>query len=277
MKYLNSHRYGSHDQIRFFLAEDMNRQSSLFQSHFEQISDYRLPGQGIWWKQSPNGIEFMDSSSESHFRSEGPKLMHFRSTSITSLQTYLSAQWEKCLSQRSRIPLSTVRTYTNTGDLVSLEMLDSDEGESDHDEEVIGTRLGHATLVSNPSPSDNYYQVPNENTNSNESTLYALLNDKDQMEPRENVHTSSTMPSLNSNANTPDIPGSKYPTISHPHQSAQTARRELVRPPPCMEDTSRKIIRTTLGKVLMDILPDKKLVAKYDAYRSKVKKKDEVK
>lgn len=42
----------------------------------------------------------------------------------------------KSLLQRSIIPLSVVRMYTENGDLLSLDPLQSDEGESDNDEEL---------------------------------------------------------------------------------------------------------------------------------------------
>ena len=35
-----------------------------YQSHLERIGDYLLCGPGVWWRQSPDGIEFMDGDNE---------------------------------------------------------------------------------------------------------------------------------------------------------------------------------------------------------------------
>ena len=45
------------------------------QAHLERVSDFPLPGQGVWWKGKPGGgIEFLDSSLEASSHLDEPQL-----------------------------------------------------------------------------------------------------------------------------------------------------------------------------------------------------------
>ena len=56
----------------FFPTEDIESNCLLFQSHLERISDYLSKGPGVWWKQTPSGIEFFDGPAEAANNSKGP-------------------------------------------------------------------------------------------------------------------------------------------------------------------------------------------------------------
>ena len=86
--------------------------SEHYQAHLERISDYVLPGPGIWWKKVPEGIMFLDGSSEEDYKCNGPTLQHFRSTSIDDINIYLQNQWETCCA-RSRHRNSKYADYYN--------------------------------------------------------------------------------------------------------------------------------------------------------------------
>lgn len=90
-----------------FLAN--KKHSRWYQAHLERISDYILPGEGVWWKSdAEGGVEFFDSDKEPDFREEGPKLHHFRSSSLKQEESYLSSCWENCL--QSKISILDLRT-----------------------------------------------------------------------------------------------------------------------------------------------------------------------
>lgn len=48
----------------FFSNEFLRTKSQLFQNHLVRISDYLLPGEGVYWKQTEDGIVFLDSPEE---------------------------------------------------------------------------------------------------------------------------------------------------------------------------------------------------------------------
>ena len=58
-------------------------------AHLKLIADFVKPGQGVWWKEMEDHIEFFDGPQAACFRQEGPNLHHFRSISITIEQEQL--------------------------------------------------------------------------------------------------------------------------------------------------------------------------------------------
>ena len=59
---------------------------SVREAHLKRISDYILPGQGIWWKKNGNFIEFLDCDEEVDNHPEGPSMMTFQSCEITEVR-----------------------------------------------------------------------------------------------------------------------------------------------------------------------------------------------
>ena len=57
-----------------------NLTSSL--SHMQRVADYIELGQGFWYTANQEFIEFHDGFKEPNFRAEGPRLTHFRYSSI---------------------------------------------------------------------------------------------------------------------------------------------------------------------------------------------------
>ncbi len=113
------------------------------QAHLERISDFLLPGPGIWWKSVPGGIEFLDGNCEVGSRSNGPPLHLFRTSSITKQVEYLRMCWQQCLEQGVEIPLRYIRQYDGCGDLANVSESDQDlstshqpENESPESEEM---------------------------------------------------------------------------------------------------------------------------------------------
>lgn len=88
-----------------------------YQAHLEQISDYLIHGPGVWWKETPEGIMFLDGSNESDYQDAGPTLQHFRSTSLSQIDLYLQQQWEVCCNSGVMLPATYLRFYGQDGTL----------------------------------------------------------------------------------------------------------------------------------------------------------------
>ena len=99
----------------------LENSSEHYQAHLERVSDYLVPGPGVWWKRVPNGIMFLDGSSEDDFKDLGPVLHHFGSTSMTEICLYVQQQWEVCCTSRVELPAIHLRYYGQDGSLERIE------------------------------------------------------------------------------------------------------------------------------------------------------------
>ena len=88
---------------------DLDKYAGAWTAHLKLIADYLKSGEGVWWRETEDCIEFFDGSDEPSFRSEGPQLHHFRSTSITKEQESLDACWRECLENKIKIPATKFR------------------------------------------------------------------------------------------------------------------------------------------------------------------------
>ena len=91
------------------LKSDLDKYVGDWVAHLQLISDFLKLGEGVWWKEVDDSIEFFDGPDEPSFRDEGPKLHHFRSTSIPNEQELLDACWNKCLVEEVKIPATKLR------------------------------------------------------------------------------------------------------------------------------------------------------------------------
>ena len=89
----------------------ITRHAPQYQAHLERISDYLLPGEGTWWKQNKVGVEFLDGEVENNVSEKGPKLMHFRTTSMRDIEIYLQQKWEDCILSRVKLPANDIQHY----------------------------------------------------------------------------------------------------------------------------------------------------------------------
>jgi len=82
------------------LKSDLDKYAGDWVTHLQLISDFLKPGEGVWWKEVDDSIEFLD----------GPdKLHHFRSTSIPSEQELLDACSNECLVEKVKLPATKLR------------------------------------------------------------------------------------------------------------------------------------------------------------------------
>lgn len=82
----------------------------VWQAHLEIISDFLLPGAKVWWHwREDGGVEFHDGPDEATHHPEGPSICHFRSSSITAIQTNLATAWIECCQNPQGLPLYKFR------------------------------------------------------------------------------------------------------------------------------------------------------------------------
>lgn len=90
----------------------------LWQAHLERIADFLIPGEGIWWRQHPTGMEFLDGPQEACSKVEGPLLHSFRTSNLKDEETYLTKCWKTCIDKQVPLPLLIPRVYNEKGQLV---------------------------------------------------------------------------------------------------------------------------------------------------------------
>lgn len=96
--------------------EFMTKQSRLWQSHLTKIADYLVSGPGSWWKWREDGsVEFFDSNQEEETKAAGPKLGHFRSSTIKDVFTGLNNAWETCIKTPEDLPVNKLCDAEESG------------------------------------------------------------------------------------------------------------------------------------------------------------------
>ena len=93
---------------------------SLHQAHLERISDFLLPGPGIWWQHTPARIEFFDGYHSPSERPEGPEVHHVRSVSLLDIDIYLHTKCEECCHSQVHLPANHIRQYESDGYLSNI-------------------------------------------------------------------------------------------------------------------------------------------------------------
>ena len=68
--------------------------NSFITRHAPQYQAQSVIIEGTWWKQSTDGVEFLNGQVENNVSDKGPKLMHFRTTSMRDIEIYLQQKWE---------------------------------------------------------------------------------------------------------------------------------------------------------------------------------------
>ena len=90
--------------------EVLHKYAGDWQAHTKLIADFLLPGQSVWWSETEDDcIEFFDGPDEADFREQGPRLHHFRSTSIKEEQHYLDECWVNTINKEVKLPATRIR------------------------------------------------------------------------------------------------------------------------------------------------------------------------
>ncbi|XP_076075770.1 uncharacterized protein LOC143046498 [Mytilus galloprovincialis] len=108
----------------------LNKRPILIQSHLERISDYILPGEGVWWHMEDGNMIFHDGPDDEPFRNEGPDMHHFRSSSYKEQHQQLKDIWEKVIENykgnKISLPLQRIKTFDKDGKVVYITPTETD-------------------------------------------------------------------------------------------------------------------------------------------------------
>lgn len=91
-------------RIRISMIKKFERE---WQAHLQEISDFLLEGEGVWWRKENDAVEFQDISGFPPGGS-GPQV-HFRSRHLKDEKAYLQQCWGKCVEQNTTVPTHIVR------------------------------------------------------------------------------------------------------------------------------------------------------------------------
>ncbi|CAC5371002.1 unnamed protein product [Mytilus coruscus] len=102
----------------------LNKRPMLIQSHLERISDFILPGEGVWWHTEDGNMIFYDGPDDEPFHNEGPEMHHFRSSSYKEEHQLLKDIWEKVTEnfqdRKISLPLKRIKMFDKDGKVVYI-------------------------------------------------------------------------------------------------------------------------------------------------------------
>lgn len=118
------------DRANTTVSKDLlTKKARLWQAQLEVIGDFLLPGPGVWWHWKDDGsVEFHDGPSEATHHPEGPRVFHFRSSSVKAIQTSLETAWKQCSEKPEELPLYQLRS--KSGQLVYNKLHHNDDSPS---------------------------------------------------------------------------------------------------------------------------------------------------
>lgn len=91
-----------------------------WQAHLQSISQFLLPGKGVWWKADSHSYEFLDGSEEEDFNSNGPIHQHFRNTPLPEVYKEKANTWTKIVNDNVELPTPYIKLYDNLGNFAGL-------------------------------------------------------------------------------------------------------------------------------------------------------------
>jgi len=100
-------------------------QSSSWQAHLERISSFLVCGEGLWWQKTQDGFRFFDGDSDPSFRTQGPPLLHHRSTTLEQIQVARREIWKEIVSHEISLPAITVHLFDEDGNFCGIKHSDT--------------------------------------------------------------------------------------------------------------------------------------------------------
>ncbi|XP_048583669.1 uncharacterized protein LOC125563042 [Nematostella vectensis] len=93
--------------------ELIQRHSHAWQAHLQEISDFLVEGEGVWWKKVEDGVEFHDVTDIPS--GCGPSLHHFRSSNLKKEAERLDNCWKHCIANSIPLPTHLLRIDQDDG------------------------------------------------------------------------------------------------------------------------------------------------------------------
>ena len=249
----------------------MSEASSHYQAHLERISDFLLPGHGVWWRQTLDGIEFLDGDAENDFNAEGPGLMHFRSSSTSDVDYHLYQQWQKCIDESIPLPALEIRQYDSNGDLESIAPASNGSTQVSQNPSVPtpdmienATTTSTRTQAESTTPTRDIQVTPSSNAISTGRQPMQL---DDSVTP---IICTQPLQSDNASISTQQPPQTKKVTPSTTHTKPSQPDNSSM---PSIRTQQEYTSTTTLGKLLAKLLPRDPDFAIFDKLRVQLKSK----
>ena len=105
----------------------INNHISSWQGHLQRIALFLMEGKGVWWKESDEGIEFLDGEA-----TPAPTSTlrlgdyHFRDTTLSMVQEKMKAVWQHVIDDNSvQLPTPYIRLYDQHGQFTHLQYYQS--------------------------------------------------------------------------------------------------------------------------------------------------------
>jgi len=96
--------------------------SREWQAHLQQISDFLLEKEGVWWSQNDDTVLFNDVTNYPPAMEAGPQLHHYRSSSLEREASILETSWNECINKKIVVPAKTIRVDKEDGTTIRLDI-----------------------------------------------------------------------------------------------------------------------------------------------------------
>ena len=88
-----------------------------WQAYPERISPHLVNGKGVWWLETADNYHFLDGTTDPENHSEGPLLLHFRSSTLKDVTLRQRDCWQTILTNSIEVPSQTINIYDGAGKL----------------------------------------------------------------------------------------------------------------------------------------------------------------
>ena len=87
-----------------------------WQVHLKRISHYLIVNKGVWWEETASHFHFFDGDDDPEFKTEGPQLRHFRTTSMKEVTQSIDGAWKQILENKVEIPTTSLQYFDGQGE-----------------------------------------------------------------------------------------------------------------------------------------------------------------
>ena len=96
--------------------EFIDTHQKSWQVHLKRISHYLIVNKGVWWEESASHFHFFDGDDDPEFKTEGPQLRYFRSTSMKDVTSSTDGTWKQILANNLEIQTTRLQHFDELGE-----------------------------------------------------------------------------------------------------------------------------------------------------------------
>ena len=98
-----------------FSKKFVKKRIQSWQAHLERISPFLV--EGVWWREFGDNYIFRDGDNDPNYHTQGPTLLHFRTSSLKDVSERQKAAWKQIIDQHVHLPTSSISIYDQNGKL----------------------------------------------------------------------------------------------------------------------------------------------------------------